>query len=248
VRPIEVALDVALIIVENGGSTLSADRAFTTAARGLGVASASAFWRTDVVIATAVVDGQSSLYVRHAAPPGANLVRVSEASALANRIGSGKLGELAIDAELVRIRPLRPPYGPTVAAVASAVTAGSFARLAGGDWGSVAICAVAGGIGQTVRSLLQRRTHFGGTITVACAALSAFIAAWGLRAHLSRVEPATLVASVVYMIPGLALVNGFIDVTSPKYIAAGAQRIGYALLIAGMLATGIAIGAAVAGR
>ncbi len=133
-------------------------------------------------------------------------------------------------------------------ALAAAVTAGSFAHLIGGDWGSVAICAAAGSIGQTVRSLLQRHTHLGGTITIACAALSAFIAAWGLRAHLSRIEPATLVASVVYMIPGLALVNGFIDATSPKYMASGAQRIAYALLVAGMLATGIAIGAAVAGQ
>ncbi len=247
-RPIQVALDVSLIIVENGGSTLSADRAFTTAATGLGATSVTAFWRTDVVIATAVVDGQSSIYVRHLAPPGANLVRVSEAAALADRIGSGEVDGTVIDAELVRIRALRPPYGLAVAAVASAVTAGSFARLAGGDWGSVAICGVAGGIGQTVRSLLQRTRRSSGTITVACAALSAFIAAWGLRTHLSTIEPATLVASVVYMIPGLALVNGFIDVTSPKYMAAGAQRIAYALLIAGMLATGIAIGAAVAGR
>jgi uncharacterized membrane protein YjjP (DUF1212 family) len=245
-QAIEAALDLGLIIMENGGATLSADRAFTTAVQGLGGTTASSFWRTDVVIAAATLDGHTSLYVRYPAPPRANLVRVSEAAALADRIGRGQVDETAAAAELTRIKAMPPPYPRVVTVFAAGITAGSFARLIDGDWGSVAICAVAAAVGQGVRSTLLRGVRVG-VVTIACAALSAFIAAWGLRAHVSTVEPATLVASVVYMIPGLALVNGFIDMTSPKYFAAGAQRIGFALLAAGMLAAGIAIGGAVAG-
>jgi uncharacterized membrane protein YjjP (DUF1212 family) len=54
--------------------------------------------------------------------------------------------------------------------------------------------------------------------------LSALIAAVGVRLDYSQTAPATLIASVVYMVPGLPLINSFIDMTSHKYLLVGVER------------------------
>ncbi|MBP1689033.1 MAG: hypothetical protein H6Q33_5176 [Deltaproteobacteria bacterium] len=52
-------------------------------------------------------------------------------------------------------------------------------------------------------------------VTLTCGILSACIAGIGLRLGLS--QPAAAIASVIYMVPGLPLINGFVDVVRHKY-------------------------------
>ena len=61
------------------------------------------------------------------------------------------------------------------------------------------------------------------TLTFVCALLSALIGAAGLRLGVSQSAPATLMGSVIYQVPGVMLINGFIDVTSERYLFAGLQ-------------------------
>ena len=70
--------------------------------------------------------------------------------------------------------------------------------------------------------------------------MSAFVASAGLRLGYSESVSPTLIASVVYMVPGLPLINGFVDLYSFKYALVGAERMLHAAVVFLLLALAIA--------
>lgn len=96
-------------------------------------------------------------------------------------------------------------------------------------------------LGQFVRSPLQKRAFSRWMLTFICALISGFIAVGGLRLGLSRVAGATLIASVIYMLPGIPLINGFIDIASGKHLFAGVQRLFDASVVFFIMTVAVAI-------
>lgn len=244
-QPVELALDVAAIVMKNGGSTALADRAFQKVLAGCGVNGISAVWRLDLVAACGMADGQSVTVVRPVGALGINLTRASAAALLAERVQDGDVGATALPAEIERINNLQPPYGRRTMVVAAACSAMLFSQLAEGDWGACGIAFVAAGAGQLMRSLLRTRIPAAPVVTLVCGMLSACIAAAGLRLGLSHTAPAAAIASVVYAVPGLALINGFRDIMSQKYLLVGLERIADAAFVFLVLAIAIAFANAV---
>jgi uncharacterized membrane protein YjjP (DUF1212 family) len=242
---ISSALDVSLIIMENGGSTVRAERAFNDVLMGSKVRGVVTLWRYDFVAVTRTTDGKGETIFRPIRPPGANLLRVAEASTLAGRVASGDVDQATLAYEVHRIRDIGSPYNAWLVIFAAACAAGFFTHFIGGSWGGFGIAFLAGGIGQTVRVALQARKFGAAATTTVCAILSALIAAFGLRAGIGQMAPATLIGSVGYMIPGLPLVNGFIDVASHRNMSVGIQRILNAAFLFLILAIGIAVGQSV---
>jgi uncharacterized membrane protein YjjP (DUF1212 family) len=84
---------------------------------------------------------------------------------------------------------------------------------------------VAAAVGQLVRALLQKRNFSRYAVTFICALISGFLAVAGLRLGLTAVAGATLIGSVVYMVPGVPLINGFVEIASGKHLFVGLQRL-----------------------
>lgn len=241
---LDTALDVALLVMENGGSTFRADQTFQVLLGSLKESGVTLLWHLDNVTMFIQRDGQTVTMVRPIAPASLSLGRVSAAWNLAQQAASGAIALADIPAQIQRIKALRSPYKPSVLVAIAAFTAASFSQLIGGDWGSFAVAGVAGGVGQMVRLQLQARHLTSATVTLLCALLSAFIATLGLRVGGSQVVPATLIGSVGYMMPGLALANGFADLISQRHLSVGLERIANAVFIFLLLTLGIAIAAA----
>jgi uncharacterized membrane protein YjjP (DUF1212 family) len=244
VQPVERALDVALIVMQNGGSTVMADRTFANILKGYKQDGVSAAWRLDFVAASIVAEGQSATVLRPVGPIRLNLVRTSEAAVLGERVARGEVDTDALDSEVRRIKALATPYNRWVMTAAAACTAAFFSQIPGGDWGALGIAFVAAGVGQFLRSLLQARKLAVAPETLVCGVLSACIACVGLRLGLSQVAPATLIASVIYLVPGLPLINGFVDMVSHKYLFVGWERIASATFLFLVLAVSIALAVA----
>lgn len=240
-EPIERALDVALIVMRNGGSTVMADRTFRNILKGYKQDGVVATWRLDLVAASSVMEGRSSIILRPVGPIGVNLVRASQASVLGERAARGEVDDAALVSEIERINGLAPPFNRWVMIAAAALSAASFSRIAGGDWGSLVTVLMAAGIGQFVRSLLQDRKLPVAPVTLFCSVLSTFIAAAGLRLGLSQTAPATAIASIIYMVPGLPLINGFVDLVSHKHLILGLERIANAAYLFLAMAVAIAL-------
>lgn len=248
-QPVDMALEAALLVIRNGGSTVAAERTLANILKGYKTEGVAVVWRLDFIAATRTAEGQSSTFLRPVGPIGTNLARASAVTVLAERVAQGSVAIAALETELDRIRQLSSPHNRWVMAVAAAVTAGSVSQIAGGDWGSFGIAVVAGGVGQCLRSLLQARKLAVAPVTLICGLLSAMIAGVGLRLGLSQivpVVPATLMASVFYMVPGLPLINGFVDMVSHKYLVVGFERIMNAAFLFLILATAIAFAYTVA--
>lgn len=244
-QPVERALDVALIVMQNGGSTRMADRTFKNVLKGYKEDGVSATWRLDFVAASRLAEGRSSTVLRPVGATGINLVRASAAVALGERVASGEVDTAALVSEVERIKVLAPPYDRWLMMAAAAFTCACFSRISGGDWGAFGITLVAAGIGQFFRSLLHVMKLPVAFVTLVCGVLSACLAGIGLRLGLIHSDPAILIASVFYMIPGLTLINGFVDLISHKYLFVGLQRIANAAVVLTVLAIAIAFASTV---
>ncbi len=240
-QPVERALDVGLIVIKNGGSTTAADRAFHNILKGYNKEGTFAAWRLDFVAATSSSEGQPSTVLRAVGPVGANLLRTSEALGLSDRVAKGETATTAIGSEVERINSLASPYNRWVMIAVAACCAAFFSRIPGGDWGAFGIVFVAAGVGQFLRSLLQARRMAVAPVTLICGVLSACIAGIGLRLGLSQTVPATVIASVIYMVPGMPLINGFVDMATHKYLFVGLERMANAAFLFLVLAIAIAL-------
>jgi uncharacterized membrane protein YjjP (DUF1212 family) len=201
----------------------------------------SVTWRLDLAAATGAVEGQSATLIRPVGPIGVNLTRSSEALVLGERVARGAVDTDAIVSEIERINALGPPYNRWAMLAAAAGSAAVFSQIVAGDWGAFGIACAAGGVGQLLRSWLQAKKLPVAPVTFICGVLSACVAGAGLRLGLSGTAPAAAVASVIYMVPGLPLINGFIDVVSHKYLSVGLERIANAAYLFLLLAIALAL-------
>lgn len=218
-----------------------ADRTFQNVLKGYKQNGVSIVWRLDFVAVNSEVEGQSLTVLRLVGPIGVNLIRASEAAVLGERIARGEIDNAAFVSEIERIKALASPYSRWVMMAAAACTAAFFSQIPGGDWGAFGIASIAAGIGQFLRSLLQVRNLAVAPVTLICGILSACIAGVGLRLEFSQMAPATLIASVIYMVPGLPLINGFVDMVSHKYLFVGLERIANAAFLFLVLTIAIAV-------
>jgi len=245
VRAVARALDVALLVVGNGGATWMADRTFGKVLEGFDQRDVSTTWRLDFVAATFTADGLSTTMFRPIVMGGVNLVRAAEATVLGERVARGELDVGVLAEEVARINALPRPYDRWTTLAAAAGAAAVFARLNGGDGGAVSLAFVAAGLGQLVRAPLAGMNLPVAPVHLLCGIISACIAAVGLRLGVSQTAPAALIASIVYMIPGLPLIKGVIEVASRRYLAVGLERIADAGLLFMVLAIAIAFAWAV---
>lgn len=239
-QAIEAALDTAVLIMESGGSTVAANRAFAHVLAGYGKECATPVWRLDLVVVKASVEPDSATVVRPIGIPGINLSRAAEAMALAERVAHRAIVTADLPAALDRIKALPSPYGRWMTVAAAVAVSGGFAGAAGGDWGSLGIAAVAAAVGQALRFRLHADKFALALVTLVCGLLSALIASVGLRFGYSESVSTTLIASVVYMVPGLPLINGFIDACSYEYLLVGIERMLHAAVLFLVLALAIA--------
>jgi uncharacterized membrane protein YjjP (DUF1212 family) len=237
--PIDLAIETALLVMRNGGSTVAADRTFTNILAG-SQQSGSAIWRLDFVAATHSSGDHSSAIVRPVGPIKVNLVRASTLAILGEQVARGEVPVAALPSELARITQLPSPYSGGVLAANAAFVAACFSQLYGGDVGGLGLASLAAAVGQILRSQLYSRDVRVGPTTLVCGVLSALVASVGLRLGFSQAAPPTLMASVMYMVPGLPLINGFVDVVSQRHLLVGSERIVNASFLFLVLAIAIA--------
>lgn len=237
--PTEVALWGALVVLRNGGSTAMASQAYADLLAAFGEEGAEPFWRLDFVIAP--LPGARVL-VEPVGYIGSNLERVSAAMQLASSAVRGEVEASTLAGRIEEIEKRGATWGAWIRAAVGAIGAATFARSVGGDAGSMAVAAAAAGCGQVLRIEVLQRHGLPAMAEIFVGAIaSALLAGGGLRLEVTDDLAATLVASVVCFVPGLALINGFVDLLRYEHLLIGLQRICYALAIFVALAVAIAL-------
>ncbi len=244
-RPVETALDLALIVIENGGSTPAADRTFRNVLKNGGPEGVSVSWRLDMVTVGYKEEGRPVTVLRPVGVVGTNLARVSEAVVLGERAARGEVDPAALAGEVERVRTVAVPYGLWARTAAAAGVASLFCRLFGGDWGACGVVFAAAAIGQFVRASLAAKRFAIAPLTLVCAVISTCLAAVGMKLGFSHTPQAALISSAFYMVPGPPLINGFVDMLSHRFLMIGLQRTANAAFLCLLMAVAIAFAYAV---
>jgi uncharacterized membrane protein YjjP (DUF1212 family) len=238
---IDAAMDTAALVFQSGGTTNLADTTFRNVLLRHNVESVSTVYRIDYIAARVVVDDNPRTILRPLEPLSLHLVRASEAALLAERIGRGEIDSTDLAVETERIRQLPSPYSRWITLLAAACAAAAFSKTIGGDWGAMLIVVVAAGAGQYLRLTLPAWNLSPYAVAFLCALTSGFVAVAGLRLGLSSVLGATLLSAVIYMVPGVPLINGFIDLVSGRHFVVGVQRLFDATILCFIIAVAVAI-------
>jgi uncharacterized membrane protein YjjP (DUF1212 family) len=244
---VDLALDAAAMLIQSNAGTNVAARMFQCVLQGLGRPGFAIAPRLDLLTAVGRVEGRPVTVARPVGAVGTNLLRVSEGARIGERLARGKADRTMLRAEMDRLQRLPVTYPRWIVVLASGAAAACFTRIAGGDWGAFCIALVAAVVGQAVRLGLVERNALFGIVTFVAGLAAAVVAAAGLKLGLSRTAPAAVIASIVFLVPGLMLINGFMDVVSGRYLPIGLERLANALYLFLLLTLAIAIARAVMG-
>jgi uncharacterized membrane protein YjjP (DUF1212 family) len=238
--PLEEVLDTALEagvrVQMSGGATQRVGTTMDRLARALGVDHAEPSVSSVVVGLTVERDGHSVTAFRRTPHIGINMAELSALS---------EFSRIAADLPAAQVRPAldeieatRRRYPPAVVLPLLGVACGAFAGLFGADAAGIVLAAVAGALGATVRHLLVGRHYLPFVAVLAAAWVSTSTAA--LLASWSGTPDAAVAACVLYLVPGVPLLNGATDLLTTHYLN-GLVRLTSASVIVLAAATGVAL-------
>ena len=222
---VESALKAAIRIIEYGGSTAFAEKAFQRIISKCPVSDVSIMWRIDDIIVNYSSDGSNVTVMKSIEGIGTNLTGVSKIVKLSEDVEQGKVDISSVDDELEQISKLPPLLGKPVLIIVAGFAAAFYALFHKESIETTAVVFFAAIAGQTLRLQLKAKKIKDEYVTLYCGLLSAGITSVALHRGYGQVEIQTMIACLIYLVPGLLMINAFVDMTDQKFIFIGAQRI-----------------------
>ena len=241
---LDVLLHFGRLMLGAGDTTFRVRRSMAAVARVLGLEDVSVQVSSRNLVGSGRCDGETVTLVRDAGPPGVNTQRIGALELLANGVTPEvTLPEFA--AKLSAIESAPPRYSIVQIAAAVGVACGAFDFLNGGLWPDVVVCVIGSGVGQGLRSFLQRRRFNQYVVSALSALIAAAVyclpSAVAIRVGFSFGRNSIgLISSVLFLVPGFPLVTALLDQLQHETSAALAR-----LAYAGMLSLTAAVGLSV---
>jgi len=243
-EPISVMLDAiclaSQIILESGGETYRAEETVERMCRGLHIPNVDVLaLPTGLFVTVYLEDGTAHTRLVRVRSRSTNLARMDKCNAVSRQVANGTLS--ASDA-LKRLKEIYQPRSEKkwLWILASAVSAGGFAIMLGGDWIDFFVGFFCGALLQIVQFFMAQckvPSLLSGLVAGAFVALLAQSAMKILPGV--HVEP-IIAGAIMPLLPGLATTNGIRDTLRGDLVSGGA-RIVEALLCSIMLGAGIGI-------
>jgi uncharacterized membrane protein YjjP (DUF1212 family) len=238
---VDSALYAAVTILHLGGSTTMADRAFRNIVYNSNITGFNIMWRLDNVTVSYTVNGESKTILKSVGTVGTSLTAVSKVIELSEDIRNKKADVSEIVDGINEILKAPPVHSHLTYILVAGLAAAFYSLFHHGSIESVIVVFASAVIGQTLRIQLQAREMRDSHITFICGLLSASIASIFLHLGYGQIEIQTLIACLIYLVPGLLMINGFVDFTKQRYIFIGLQRMMNATFIFLILALVILI-------
>nr|WP_272949981.1 threonine/serine exporter family protein [Sinorhizobium meliloti] len=193
--------------------------------------------------------GEQLVAMRDVGPPGIDVRRIGELERLANAL-EPVAAPHRIATQLAEIEARPPQYPGWQMAIAVGLASAGFAFLNGAALPEMAAAAIGGGIGQGLRWWLTRRqlNQFGTTALAAITAAGTYVLVAALASHAGFAfshYAAGFISTVLFLIPGVALIAGLFDLLEHQTVAA-LSRLASGALTVFIVASGLSIVVAVA--
>lgn len=240
---IKIALRSGCIVLENGGETYRTEETIVHVAKALGAKTASAFV-TPTVIMFSYTDDDDHYHsaIRRVTKSSVNLQKVSQISNLARRLEKRQFTSDLKQVEALLDRIEKAPVNSNwLVCFGAALNSFCFAFMLGGHFLEAVFSFV---IGLILRIALLGISHFplGSFVTSMFSGGFIAIFAWlvgtiGKNVGFDVSSFVVMIATLMQVVPGLAIVNGIRDIISGDLVS-GTARIMDAFMIAAGLSTG----------
>ena len=254
VAALHEALDALLrfsaVALRSGATAFRVREWMGTISRGMGMDSLAVHISLGALTATLRRGGASATLAREVAPIGINAWRIGEVQKLAHAAEAGIL-PVGLEARLDAIEAVPPIHSLLVTALGVAAASGAFSYINGGGPVEVVGAMAAGGIGQTLRSLMFRRHLNQYAVTAICAVVATSIFCLILQLIQAAGFPtpdhaAGFISSALFLVPGFPLVAALLDMLQNQ-VNASVSRLAYGVGVLMAAAFGLSLVAAVAG-
>ncbi len=169
-------------------------------------------------------------YVRRIPAAALNFRTISDLSSLSWDAYDNHLELAEIQKQYSRIIT-RSPMSRWLVLVLVAFANAAFCRLFGGDLMAMGLVWVATLVGFFVRQELMKRHVNHMVVFVVCAFIASLIAGLGFRYHWGTTEDIALGTSVLFLIPGVPLINSIIDILEGHVLVGWSRAINAFILI-----------------
>lgn len=169
-------------------------------------------------------------YVRRIPSSALNFRTISDLSSLSWDTYDHRLELPEIQMRYSRIIT-RPPLSRWLVLILVAFANASFCRLFGGDAMAMGLVWVATLVGFFVRQELMKRHVNHMVVFVVCSFIASLVAGLGFRYQWGRTEDIALATSVLYLIPGVPLINSIIDILEGHVLVGWSRAINAFILI-----------------
>jgi uncharacterized membrane protein YjjP (DUF1212 family) len=241
-----LALDAGLLMHQSGAGTHRTSSAMQRIAKSLGAARVETMISSTNIGVTVERAGEAGnethTAFRKAPHMGANF---STLSAVRRWLHQLEHGELDIDTariQLAEIAKRAIHYPRWFVTIMVGISCGAFAALFGGDIPAILFTTFGAACGMAVRFALVLR-HFKPSIFATAASFVALLITGLLAQQGSATPDAALAASVLFLIPGVPLINGASDLLNGNYLN-GMVR----FTMSAVIIFGIAVGVSIALR
>lgn len=235
-KSVESALNAALVVIHFNGVTEMAEKAFRNIISVTDISDVNIIWRLDYVSVNYTFNGKSDTIMKPVLSIGTSLNGLYKTMELTEEVKNGKVPIENVDSELKKIIALPLIHKRWVYILLDGLAAAFYLKFHHGSWESILIVFIAAMIGESVRYKLQGMAVPGNRIMFICGLISAGIAGIFLKFGIGDLGITTLIASLIYLVPGLRMINGFIDMSNLKYTYIGTQRIFNAMYLLLILA------------
>lgn len=235
-----LGLSAGRILLESGANGRIVHEAVADIAEGLRCDSTEAICQHAAVLVMIRRGADYCMQMGKAGEHGVNLRRAQTVRRIIRRVRKGELGCAAAQSEMDRVPATVAKYPVWLVCLCTGIACGAFGRLLGADWVSFLPTVVATAIGQWIRHTLFHNGHNIFVTAVVVSFVSALLAGLGAMFLGSASTPLAMVAAVLMLVPGVAVLNAQVDVleSKPNLAAARALRVLYILLF---MALGLAL-------
>lgn len=226
---------LGLLMLQSGAATFRTDEAVGRAALAMGVERIECYVTPTMIIATVYSGHEHRTQIMKPGGLGVDMNRIYALEYLSRNMPPDPTPD-QITARLDAIAQMGPVYPRPLAILAVGLACGGFAGILGGGRVEFAAAAVSAAIGQAIRYRLIAARINPILITVICAAIATAISYAIIRVT-PGASPTGIIASVLYLVPGVPLVTSILDMTRFDLVS-GLSR----ALFAAMLLISIGIG------
>ncbi|MFA5257722.1 MAG: threonine/serine exporter family protein [Opitutales bacterium] len=222
-------LRVAGMLMENGAETRRVFETVREMGRSLGVGELHVLVTHRSVIVTVASGDEAVTRIIRVGTLGVDHSRVSAISLVFQRLQQGGFSLARVDELLGRIASAPAQYPRWLVLLMVGLACGAFSRISGGDWAAFVACSLAATFGFWVRRELAGQ-HFQPLLCVFCAAfVSASLATLMARSLGSHALGAGVAASVLYLVPGVPMINAVADLVKGHLLTGFSRALTVAL-------------------